>query len=50
MYAKATIFDLVMPTIAAGIRLTKRDFVEYGEGGLCLGCQSCHYPNCGFGK
>ncbi|MBQ3416839.1 MAG: molybdopterin-binding protein [Ruminococcus sp.] len=50
MYTKATVFDLVMPRIAAGIRLTKRDFVEYGEGGLCLGCQSCHYPNCGFGK
>ena len=50
MYAKATIFDLVMPRIAAGIRLTKQDFVAYGEGGLCLGCQSCRYPNCGFGK
>ncbi|MBR0302989.1 MAG: molybdopterin-binding protein [Clostridia bacterium] len=50
MYAKATIFDLVMPRIAAGIKLSKRDFVEYGEGGLCLGCESCHYPNCGFGK
>lgn len=50
MYAKATIFDLVMPRIAAGVRLTKRDFVEYGEGGLCLSCESCHYPDCGFGK
>ncbi len=50
MYAKATIFDLVMPRICAGVRLTKRDFVEYGEGGLCLGCKECHYPNCGFGK
>lgn len=50
MYAKATIFDLVMPRIAAGVKLTKRDFVEYGEGGLCLGCEHCHYPNCSFGK
>ena len=50
MYAKATVFDLVMPRIAAGIKLSKRDFVEYGEGGLCLGCDLCHYPNCGFGK
>ena len=50
MYAKATIFDLVMPRIAAGVRLTKADFVAYGEGGLCLGCKPCTYPHCPFGK
>ena len=50
MYAKATIFDLVMPRIAAGITLTKADFVAYGEGGLCLGCTPCTYPHCPFGK
>ncbi len=50
MYAKATIFDLVMPRIAAGITLNKADFVRYGEGGLCLGCQVCTYPHCPFGK
>ena len=22
----------------------------YGEGGLCLGCEECHYPICPFGK
>ena len=22
----------------------------YGEGGLCLGCKPCHWPNCPFGK
>ena len=49
MYAKATIFDLVLPRIAAGVRLTKRDFVTLGEGGLCLGCEVCTYPHCGFG-
>ena len=50
MYAKATIFDLVMPRIAAGIRLSRADFVAYGEGGLCLGCPECAYPHCAFGK
>ena len=50
MYAKATVFDLVMPRIAAGIRLTKADFTAYGEGGLCLGCEICSYPHCPFGK
>ena len=50
MYAKATVFDLIMPRIAAGIRLTKQDFTVLGEGGLCLGCPSCTYPHCPFGR
>lgn len=50
MYAKATIFDLALPRIAAGVEMTRRDFTTMGEGGLCLGCKPCTYPNCGFGK
>lgn len=50
MYAKATVFDLIMPRIAAGIRLRRADFISYGEGGLCLGCGKCTYPHCPFGK
>ena len=50
MYAKATIFDLVMPRIAAGVALERSDFIRLGHGGLCLGCDSCHYPVCSFGK
>ncbi len=50
MYAKATIFDLVLPRIAAGVRLQRSDFVRLGHGGLCLGCKECHYPVCPFGK
>ncbi len=50
MYARATIFDLALPRIAAGIEMTREDFVDMGEGGLCLGCESCHYPVCPFGK
>lgn len=50
MFAKTTILDLVLPRIAAGIRLTRGDIVAYGEGGLCLGCEECHYPICPFGK
>ncbi len=50
MYAAATIFDLMLPRIAAGVRLEKKDFVALGEGGLCLGCKTCHYPICPFGK
>lgn len=50
MYAKATVFDLALPRIAAGVELVKQDFVEMGEGGLCLGCSECRYPICPFGK
>ena len=50
MYAGATIFDLVLPRLAADVELTRADFAAYGEGGLCLGCPECHWPDCPFGK
>jgi molybdopterin biosynthesis enzyme len=50
MYAKTTIFDLMLPRVAAGVRVTKRDLKKLGLGGLCLGCEACTWPNCGFGK
>lgn len=50
MYAKATVFDLLLPRIVAGVPIRKADIVRLGCGGLCLGCPVCTYPNCGFGK
>ncbi len=50
MYAGRTIFDLVLPRILSGERLTAKDLSCYGEGGLCLSCDVCHFPNCQFGK
>ena len=50
MYAKRTIFDLVLPRLLAGEVLEAGDLESYGEGGLCLSCEICHFPNCGFGK
>lgn len=50
MYAGATVFDLVLPRVVAGVRVTKADLVALGEGGLCLGCKPCHWPVCPFGK
>ena len=50
MYAKRTIFDLVLPYLAAGVPVTKEQIAAYGEGGLCLNCKVCTWPNCGFGK
>jgi len=50
MYAGATVFDLVLPRLLAGVRIEKKDLVRLGHGGLCLGCRECHYPDCAFGK
>lgn len=50
MYARRTIFDLVLPRVAAGEILVKEDIDLLGEGGLCLSCDVCTFPNCGFGK
>ncbi len=50
MYAKATIFDLLLPRLIAKEEIRKADIVALGHGGLCLGCSECRYPNCGFGK
>lgn len=50
MYAKRTIFDLVLPRVMADDKLEKEDICGLGEGGLCLNCEVCTFPNCGFGK
>jgi len=50
MYARTTVFDLVVTRIFAGERLRRKDIVKYGHGGLCLECKTCIYPNCSFGK
>lgn len=50
MYAKRTIFDLVLPSLMADVPVTAQQLAALGEGGLCLNCQVCTFPNCGFGK
>ena len=50
MYAKRTIFDLILPRIMADDLIEKSDIDRLGQGGLCLNCDICTYPNCGFGK
>ncbi len=50
MYAKRTIFDLVLPRVLTDEILTKGELDVLGEGGLCLNCPVCTFPNCGFGK
>lgn len=50
MYAKRTIFDLILPRVMADVPVTAEDLAALGHGGLCLSCQPCTFPNCGFGK
>lgn len=50
MYADTTVFDLMLPRVAAKVPVTRRDITRLGNGGLCLGCPECHFPACGFGK
>ena len=50
MYARRTIFDLVLPRIMADDQVTADDLAALGQGGLCLNCPECTFPNCGFGK
>ena len=50
MYSRASIFDIVLPRIIAGVRVSRSDLTKLGNGGLCLQCEVCTYPNCGFGK
>ena len=45
-----TIFDVLLPQIFAGDKLTKDDLIRLGDGGLCQQCESCHFPNCTFGR
>ncbi len=50
MYHETSIFDLVVPRILTGERLTREDIITLGHGGMCIGCKDCRFPACGFGK
>lgn len=50
MYGKKTIFDLVLPRLLADVTVSPEWLAGLGHGGLCLQCDDCHFPNCGFGK
>ncbi len=48
MYYKTTILDVALPRIFIGEVLNKDDFIKMGEGGFCLNCEVCRYPQCFF--
>jgi hypothetical protein len=53
MFANATIFDILLPRLAARVKITKAEITRLWHGSLCLkdkGCPPpCHFPHCGFG-
>ncbi len=50
MYHRASIFDLIVPRLLAGITVSHQDIASLGHGGYCTACSECRYPLCFFGK
>ena len=45
-----TVFDVLLPQIFAGEKISREDLIRLGDGGLCQMCNVCHWPNCSFGR
>lgn len=50
MHDKRTIFDLILPRLCVDDPVSQEEISALGEGGMCLNCSTCTFPNCGFGK
>ena len=50
LYFKTTSLDLFLPRILAGLEITRQDLAKMGNGSFCLGCKTCTFPKCPFGK
>jgi hypothetical protein len=49
-YHPSTLFDLILPRILAGDPVARSEIAAMGHGGLCLGCETCRFPVCPFGR
>ena len=45
-----TVFDVLLPQVFAGDKISKEELQNLAEGGLCQMCSNCHWPNCTFGR
>lgn len=45
-----TVFDVLLPQIFTGDKISKEELISLADGGLCQMCQVCHWPNCTFGR
>lgn len=49
MHSAVTSLEVFLPRIFAGVEIRQEKIAGYGEGGLCMGCEVCTFPKCGFG-
>ncbi|WP_319581917.1 molybdopterin-binding protein [uncultured Pseudodesulfovibrio sp.] len=47
---RTSVFDLLVPRLLAGERITRPNIISMGHGGFCAECDTCRYPLCSFGK
>ncbi len=47
---RTSMFDVLLPQVFSGERITKEELMNLGNGGLCQQCETCHFPNCTFGR
>ena len=45
-----TVFDVLLPQIFTGDKISKEELTDLADGGLCQMCKVCHWPNCTFGR
>lgn len=49
-----TVLDVILPSLFAGIQISRNDMIAMANGGLCDMCDKngaqCHFPNCHFGN
>ena len=50
LYFKTTLFDVLLPRLLAGRRISRTELARLGEGGFCMGCKVCTWPKCFFCK
>ncbi len=50
LFFRSTVLDLILPRVLAGERITRKDLAAMAHGGMCLECETCHFPRCSFGK
>src|SRR4030067_3057227 len=50
MYSNITVFDIILPRVLAGERISREELAELGHGGVCLKCSERRYSVFPFGQ
>jgi formylmethanofuran dehydrogenase subunit E len=50
LFFKTTSFDILLPRLLAGLKITRKDLTSLANGAMCHECKDCTYPKCSFGK